>query len=197
MSRVRRIPFDHFGLVAGIYDRVITTTAAERLRDLARLTAGDRLLDAGGGTGRVATRLRAHVGSLAVLDLSYDMLQQATLKDDLTPCQGAAEALPFADHAFDKIVAVDTFHHFDRQSEAAGELLRVLAPGGCMVIEEPDIRQFSVKLVALGEKLALMRSRFLPPDALVAYFATSVTRVRVVEEAPNYWVVVDKVADGA
>lgn len=192
MSRIRRMPFDHFGLVAGIYDRVITTSAADRLRSLARLTPDDRLLDAGGGTGRVATQLRAHVGLLAVLDLSYGMLKQAALKSDLTPCQGAAEALPFADHAFDKIVAVDTFHHFGRQVEAAQELLRILAPGGCMVIEEPDIRQFSVKLVALGERLALMRSRFLPPDLVVELFSTPLTRVRVVEEAPNYWVVVEK-----
>jgi ubiquinone/menaquinone biosynthesis C-methylase UbiE len=192
MPRVRRMPFDHFGLVAGIYERVITTSAAERLCALARLTTGDRLLDAGGGTGRIATELRAHVGQLAVLDLSYGMLKQAVLKDGLTPCQGAAEAIPFADHAFTKIVAVDTFHHFGHQVEAARELLRVLAPGGSMVIEEPDIRSFSVKLVALGERLALMRSRFQPPDVLVRLFSTPTTQVRVVEEGTNYWVVVDK-----
>jgi len=193
MSRVRRTAFDHFGLVAGIYDRVITTSAAERLRHLAQLGPEDRLLDAGGGTGRIATELREHVRSLAVFDLSYGMLREAARKDDLTPCQGAVEALPFGDGAFTKIVAVDTFHHFGHQPAAARELLRVLAPGGRLVIEEPDIRYGSVKLVALGERLALMRSRFLRPDALMRHFEAPRTRMRLVEEAPNYWVVVEKV----
>jgi ubiquinone/menaquinone biosynthesis C-methylase UbiE len=195
-SQMRRRQFDHFGFVAGIYDRVITTSAAERLAALARLTPADRLLDAGGGTGRVATQLRPHVGHLAVLDLSYGMLRQAVRKGFLAPCQGVAEALPFADATFTKIVAVDTLHHFGSQADAALELLRVLAPGGCLVVEEPDIRQLVVKLVALGEKLALMRSRFLPPDVVADLFLTPMTSVRVVEEPPNYWVVVDKHARG-
>jgi len=36
--------------------------------------------------------------------------------------------------------------------------LRVLAPGGRLVIEEPDVERTPVRLIALAEKLALMRS---------------------------------------
>ncbi|MBN1248010.1 MAG: methyltransferase domain-containing protein [Anaerolineae bacterium] len=184
--------FDHFSLVAPFYDRVIRTKAIDRLRVLADLAEDDFVLDAGGGTGRIAQELRPHVRGICVLDRSLGMLAQAMAKDGLISCLGGVEALPFADHRFAKIVAVDTFHHFRQQDAAAAELLRVLAPGGRLVIEEPDIRQFSVKLVALGETLALMRSHFHPPAALVHYFSTPVTRVRVVEQAPNYWVVVEK-----
>lgn len=184
--------FDHFGLVAPIYDRVIRTKAIDRLRALADLTPDDFVLDVGGGTGRIAEDLRPYVRGVFVLDRSIGMLAQAAAKDGLVSCLGGAEALPFGDGAFARIVAVDTFHHFRQQTAAARELLRVLAPGGRLVLEEPDIRQFSVKLVALGETLALMRSRFHTPAALVQYFSTPATRVRIVEHAPNFWVVVEK-----
>ena len=35
-----------------------------------------------------------------------------------------------------------------------------------MIIEEPDIRNFLVKLVAIGEKILLMRSHFLEPEKI-------------------------------
>ena len=44
-----------------------------------------------------------------------------------------------------------------------GELLRVLKPDGRLVIEEPDIRKLPVRIVALLEKLFLMRSHFKSP----------------------------------
>jgi len=49
--------------------------------------------------------------------------------------------------------------------------LRVLDPGGRLVIEEPDIRHAGVKLIALMEKALLMGSRFLAADELASLFA--------------------------
>jgi hypothetical protein len=49
-----------------------------------------------------------------------------------------------------------------------------------------------VKLVALGETLALMGSRFRPPAELSAFFRTPVTDVNVYVAAHTYWVAVDK-----
>ncbi len=193
----RREPFDHFQVVAPIYDRVIRSRALDRLRTLAHLTTATLLLDVGGGTGRIAEGLRPYVRGICVLDRSFGMLHQATAKGGLAPCLGSAERLPFADGTFSSIVAVDTFHHFRGQSAAATELLRVLAPGGRLVIEEPDIRSPAVKLVAAGETLALMRSRFHPPAALRQYFATPTTQVFVVEQDPNYWLVVEKTRQAA
>ncbi len=56
---------------------------------------------------------------------------------------------------------VNALHHVCNQQETVNELWRTLQPGGRIVIEEPDVRTFAVKLFALGEKLALMRSHFL------------------------------------
>ncbi len=183
---------DHFDVAAPFYDRVIRGQAIDRLRELAGLTTEDWLLDVGGGTGRIAEGLRPYVKGVCVLDRSPGMLREAAIKGELVPCRAGAEALPFAASTFAKIVVVDAFHHIQEQPAAARELLRVLSPGGSLVVEEPDIRRPSVKLVALGEAIALMRSRFLEPSALVQLFAASDVCIRVVEQAPNFWVVVEK-----
>ena len=183
--------FDHFGLVAPIYDRVIRSPDLLRLREIAGLELTDRLLDVGGGTGRVSAYLTSWVASVTIVDASHGMLQQATEKG-LSTCRGAAERLPFPDGAFDKVVTVDSFHHFANHEIAASELLRVLAPGGRLTIEEPDIRRFIVKLVALGESLALMGSRFRRPDELTRYFQSPETVIDLTATDHTYWLTVDK-----
>jgi demethylmenaquinone methyltransferase/2-methoxy-6-polyprenyl-1,4-benzoquinol methylase len=94
------------------------------------------------------------------------MLKQAQAKGRLHPAQAHAERLPFPDASFDRVLVVDALHHFCHQRAAVGDLLRVLKPGGRLVIEEPDIHRLIVKLVALGEKLALMRSRFYSAEQI-------------------------------
>jgi demethylmenaquinone methyltransferase/2-methoxy-6-polyprenyl-1,4-benzoquinol methylase len=126
------------------------------------------VLEAGGGTGRVSSLLIPLVGTLVINDLSQPMLKQARDKGSLHPVQSTVEQLPFPDARFDRVFAVDALHHFSDHQAAIGELLRVLRPAGRMVIEEPDIKRFPVKLIALLEKLALMNSHFLTAEEIRA-----------------------------
>ncbi len=186
-------PFDHFSLVAPLYERFIRPPDARWLRELCAFEPHDRLLDVGGGTGRVSQHFRVDVAHVCILDLSVKMMCEALAKGGFCASLGAAERLPFRDGAFERIIAIDSFHHFRDHHRAARELLRVLAPGGRLVIEEPDIRRFSVKLVALGETLTLMRSHFYPPQALMRFFTVpGVYLLTLHESSPNFWVVVDK-----
>jgi demethylmenaquinone methyltransferase/2-methoxy-6-polyprenyl-1,4-benzoquinol methylase len=98
------------------------------------------------------------------------MLQEANKKEGLNPVCSHTELLPFPAGYFDRVIMVDALHHVCDQKETARELWRVLKPGGLIIIEEPDIRNLSVKLVALGEKVAFMRSHFLAPAEIVALF---------------------------
>lgn len=187
-------PFlDHFSLVSPYYDRLFPFLNAERLRALLQLPGPGRVLDLGGGTGQVAQALRGFVDEIVVLDESPGMLRQARLKG-LPAVRGEAERLPFAQGAFTRILLVDTFHHLRDQRQATVELLRVLAPGGRLVIEEPDVERTPVRLIALAEKLALMRSHFHSPQAVQGMFEAAGGRVRLEREGGKFWAVVEAFA---
>lgn len=186
---------DHFRLVAPIYDRVVAATPHDRLREILDLPVDGVLLDAGGGTGRVAEALCGQVGRIVVADQSGAMLRQTRDKRCLLAVQSPAERLPFPNAAFDRVLVVDAFHHFNHHRRTAYELLRVLRPGGRLVIEEPNIEVWPVKLVALGERLALMRSRFFGAADLRRMFEAHGARVSVERDGQvTLWVVVEKSA---
>ena len=184
---------DHFGFLAPFYDRVIPPSDLNRLRDRLRLPTVGRLLDAGGGTGRVSAQLRQRVDEVIISDLSASMLKQAQAKGKLQSAQAHVERLPFPDGSFDRVVVVDAFHHFCNQREALGDLLRVLKLGGRLVIEEPDIQRLFVKFVALGEKLALLRSHFYSAEQIRSMVAAH-GHAAVIErdQQLSAWVIVDK-----
>lgn len=180
----------HFNLLAPLYDHVIPFVRLEQMLEILDLPHEGSLLDAGGGTGRVAEALRPHVGWVVVADVSSGMLRQARQKN-LSAASTQTEYLPFPDGTFDRVLMVDALHHVINQAETVRELYRVLRAGGRLVIEEPDVRTFAVKLIAVAEKLALMRSRFLAPQQIARLFPPGAT-VRVKSEEYTAWVVAEK-----
>lgn len=184
---------DHFNLIAPYYDRWFHSTEPENLRSILDLPVSGIMLDAGGGTGRVSALMRGLASSFVVADESPGMLKQALLKGDLAPVCARTEKLPFADDSFDRVVMVDALHHVLDREQTADELWRVLKMGGKIVIEEPDIRTFAVKLVALAEKMMLMRSHFLPADAIERLFSYLQAKTRIEQDKYTVWVVIEKI----
>lgn len=183
----------HFDFLAPLYDRVIGLPDPQRLIHYLDLPAQGWMLDAAGGTGRVAGMLRSQVEKLVLCDLSMPMLAQSLKKESGTrgkmpPIQAGVERLPFPDGQFSRILVVDAFHHFHDQLAAFMEISRVLAPGGRLVIEEPDIRHFGVKLIALAEKAALMGSRFQTPPAICDMAAGLGLTARIDVEEHTAWI---------
>jgi len=187
-------PFDHFGFLAPRYETFIPPKDPQKLCELADLPVRGALLDAGGGTGRVAQALRDQAGAVIVADLSFKMLREARRKNGLQPLCTRSERLPFPDGAFARIIMVDALHHVIDQQATVNELWRTLQPGGRLVIEEPDLRTFAVKLLAWGERLALMRSRMLTPRRIAALFHFPGASVRIEAEDSTAWVVAVKAA---
>lgn len=180
----------HFNLLARFYDRVMPFTRLEQMLRVLDLPQAGSLLDAGGGTGRVAQALRPHVDWAVVADVSREMLVQARQKD-LTATSTQTEYLPFPECTFDRVLMVDALHHVVDQAKTIRELYRVLKTGGRLVIEEPDFRTFAVKLIAVAEKLAFMRSHFLAPAQIVQLFPPE-AKVRVESEEYTAWVIAEK-----
>jgi ubiquinone/menaquinone biosynthesis C-methylase UbiE len=184
--------FDHFGFLAPFYERVIKPRVNDPLHNIAGLPVKGSLLDAGGGTGRIAQTLVGMAGEIVVADLSLKMLREAAKKNSLDVVNSHSERLPFPDRVFERILMVDALHHVCDQKQTAQELFRVLAPGGRIVIEEPDLRHWAVKLIAVIEKLALMRSHFLSPPRIAKLFQPYAAQVEIVNIGANAYVVVDK-----
>ncbi|MCK6583750.1 MAG: class I SAM-dependent methyltransferase [Anaerolineales bacterium] len=180
--------FDHFSFIAPLYARV-TYSKTDVMREVACLPVQGRLLDVGGGTGRVASAIREFVDEIVLADVSFGMLTR-TPRPALTPVCGVSELLPFPDSSFERIIMVDALHHVENHSRTADEMFRVLKPGGILVIEEPDIRTFGVKLIAIAEKLLLMRSHFLAPDAIMKLFSNGEKETKTADGTA--WVIIRK-----
>lgn len=106
--------------------------------DAARIQHGQRVLDVACGTGVLARAITARTGPtgyVAGLDPNPGMLAVA---NDLAPevdwRQGAAESIPFPDRSFDAVVSQFGLMFFADRHQAIREMLRVLTPGGRLVV---------------------------------------------------------------
>lgn len=110
---------------------------ADPLLDAARVSAGDRVLDVGCGTGVVAKRAGARVGSdggVVGVDPNEGMLAVARRTPSIEWKTGTAEELPLQDESFDVVVSQFAIMFFDDREQAVKEMRRVLRPGGRVAI---------------------------------------------------------------
>jgi ubiquinone/menaquinone biosynthesis C-methylase UbiE len=184
--------FDHFNFISPIYDHIFGRGDAQRIVELTEVKEGQTILDAGGGTGRVALLFKALSEKIIVADSAIKMLHEAQEKGMWT-VNGESEHLPFSCGAFDRIIMVDALHHVSDQQKTLDEMWRLLNHNGKFVIEEPDIQNFLVKLIALGEKLLLMRSHFLKPRTIakMCHFGPNAC-VEIVRKKGLAWIIITK-----
>jgi ubiquinone/menaquinone biosynthesis C-methylase UbiE len=164
------MPFNHFDFLAPYYDRFLKPDDPSRIGARLKLPVSGRLLDAAGGTGGKSHPLLGMLSGIVVADSSMGMLHEAGKKAGLKTVCAETEQLPFIDGSFNRIMMVDALHHVSDYRATAKELWRLLKLGGLIVIEEPDIKAFPVKLIAAFEKLALMRSHFKSPQQVAEAF---------------------------
>lgn len=120
----------------------ITDTLEERLL-LARVgpARGVSILDMGCGDGVVATRLAQDGASVTGLDASANMIVAARRRADaagvdIELVESDACDLPFPAERFDRVVSVATLCFVDDPSQSIREMVRVLKPGGRLILGE-------------------------------------------------------------
>jgi ubiquinone/menaquinone biosynthesis C-methylase UbiE len=144
--------------------------------DCAALSGGEQVLDVGCGTGTLAVAsARAAPGArLTGLDADPSILTRARERTaaaglEIGFDQGHSTALPYADASFDLVLSTLFFHHLpdDAKHQTAAELVRVLRPGGRVVVGD------------LGRPQdPLLRIAVLATVQLLDGFATAALNVR-------------------
>jgi ubiquinone/menaquinone biosynthesis C-methylase UbiE len=192
---VRRPRNGLFDVLAPAYDLFARGYGLSRALQALEPLSGLRLVDVGGGTGRLAALGAARNARAVVADSSTGMLARAAGKG-LPAVRARAERLPLGSGTVDRVAIVDAFHHMEDLYRIAREVARVLRPGGWAVLFEPDPERFAGRWVARFERWAGMGSLILPGASLAGLFAdagleTTVRRtpfhLLVVARKPTPW----------
>ncbi len=131
-----------FDPAAEHYDetRSLTPEASRAITDLLgnELHGSDPCLEIGVGTGLIGFPLHDAGIRLVGLDLSGAMLRKLVEKTGGRPAfpllRGDATQLPFADAVFGGAIARHVLHLIPRWPDALGELVRVVRPGGVLLL---------------------------------------------------------------
>lgn len=132
---------DFYTRVAPVYDLLagpFLRPARRRIVRAAETARCRRILDVACGTADQAVMLAQAGFEVSGLDLSPAMLRVARDKSfqEVTLFQGNARSLPFGPGSFDCVTISLALHEMAKKirMEAAGEMLRVLKPGGKLIV---------------------------------------------------------------
>ncbi|GAA1726190.1 class I SAM-dependent methyltransferase [Brachybacterium phenoliresistens] len=122
------------------YERSFGALCAGTIERILDDAEGPRLLDVGCGTGELAARAVARGSQVVAVDSAPSMVRRAREVIDAAAAAGGPGAgevreaelpdLPFADAAFDAVVANFVVNHVPRPLDAMREIARLLRPGG-------------------------------------------------------------------
>ncbi|MBI4321002.1 MAG: class I SAM-dependent methyltransferase [Chloroflexi bacterium] len=142
---------DRSAYVSGEYARyfrpeegggVFTELYRQKLATVLSLVGGEgmRVLDIGGGMGRMSVPLARWRHRVVLGDISWQVLQNAhgEAVDGLACVVSDAQALPFDDHTFDYVLAIDLLVHLEKPQAALGEIARVLRPNGSLIVDSTN-----------------------------------------------------------
>lgn len=102
-----------------------------------------RVIDCGMGPGRLLVELERRGWSVAGVDVSGEMVARA--RERLPKAAGqllqaSVESLPFASESFDAAVSTGVLEYVESVPRALAEVVRVLRPGGLLVVGMPNPR---------------------------------------------------------
>jgi demethylmenaquinone methyltransferase / 2-methoxy-6-polyprenyl-1,4-benzoquinol methylase len=185
-----------FDRIAGVYDRMnrIMTVGMDRrwrarAADLAAVGPGDRVLDVATGTGDLAVELAGRVGpagEVVASDFSDAMLARARAKDARVRWEWAdALALPYADGEFAAATVGFGARNFADLERGLGEMTRVVATGGRVVVLEittPQRPPLSTFFAVWFDRIVPALGRLAGDPDAYAYLPSSVKRFPVAGE---------------
>jgi SAM-dependent methyltransferase len=136
---------------------MFTAMGAPKLVQFAGIERGTKVLDVACGTGVVALTAARVGAKVTALDLTPELIARAKENAALVGAevgwhQGDAEALPFADGAFDTVVSQFGHMFAPRPEVVVKEMLRVLRPGGTVAFSTWPPELFTGSMFTLSAK---------------------------------------------
>lgn len=113
--------------------RLKTPWILEKIKEANLLSKDTKVLDVGCGAGFLSNELAQNKLSVTGVDLSLDSLAVARAHDatgSVVYMPADAYHLPFPDHSFDVVTAMDFLEHVDHPDVVIKEISRVLKPNG-------------------------------------------------------------------
>jgi ubiquinone/menaquinone biosynthesis C-methylase UbiE len=162
----RKTAQQQFDAQAAHYDQQWNRWSEENLRWLvehAGLRGAEEVLDVATGAGFTALAFAPRVARVTGLDVSEKMLEQARQNarkegaGNFAARTGAAEAMPFPDASFDIVVCRMAAHHFESVPAFLTESLRVLRPGGRLLIADTTVPDDDAEIDAWQNRAELLR----------------------------------------
>lgn len=120
--------------VSRAYERSFAQLCAGTVDDLLEEAVGNKLLDAGCGTGTLLAKATARGFLAEGVDADLDMVAMSQAQHAGPVCQAALPDLPYADAAFDTVIANFVVNHVSDPRAAMRELGRVSAPDGRVLV---------------------------------------------------------------
>lgn len=155
--------------------KLVREIEGELVIDLLRPKAGERILDAGCGTGVFTLDFLTAGAGVVGLDISVPMLHFARKKTAgyaFFALRGDMVQLPFKDNSFDKAVSVTALEFIEDAKDAVAELFRVVRPGGWVVVATLNsLSPWAARRKAKterGQRHILEGAFFRSPDELLA-----------------------------
>jgi SAM-dependent methyltransferase len=153
----RAVSFDR---AAEFYDRTralpAELEAAQTTQLSAELTGAARCLEIGVGTGRIGLPLAQAGVPMVGVDLSPAMVAVLVAKDAaaLPVAVADARALPFPAATFDAVLACHVLHLVEFWADVVDEAIRVLRPGGRLLVSQGGTPGDETKIKLLRAELA-------------------------------------------
>ena len=141
---------DYFDRVAQDWDEMRESFFSDEVRTKALSTAavqkGKTAADIGAGTGFISEGLIQKGLQVIAVDQSEAILKEMKRKfadiETIDYRVGQAQNLPIPDGTVDYAFANMYLHHVESPSEAIAEMVRILKPGGKLVITDLDEHEF-------------------------------------------------------
>ncbi|WP_394844311.1 methyltransferase domain-containing protein [Pendulispora brunnea] len=138
------------------------------------------MLDVGCGDGTLARDVARRIGAEELVGVDVKVRDEVAI--DVKQYDG--RVLPFPNATFDLVTIADVLHHAESPEAVVGEAMRVLRPGGALIIKDhfrfgPVSNATLLAMDIVGNYAAgvLVRGKYLSPPEWVALIAKAQGRV--------------------